>query len=127
MLPKIKKPSKTIYLDHAATTPLDPKVEAAMRPFLGDKYGNPSSLHQKGREAKLAVETSRKNIAQILNARSNEIVFTAGGTESVNLAIFGVARQHQLTTGKSGHIITSAIEHEAVLKSLDALKEEGWN
>src|SRR5437868_5142167 len=106
MFPKVKKSSKTIYLDHAATTPLDPKVKDAMRPFLSDKYGNPSSLHQKGREAKLAVEASRKNIAQILNARPNEIVFTAGGTESVNLAIFGVTRQHQLTTGKRGHIIS---------------------
>src|SRR5690349_17455893 len=107
MLPQVKRSSKTIYLDHAATTPLDTKVEAAMRPFLRDKYGNPSSLHGKGREAKLAVEQSRKTIADILNCRPNEIVFTAGGTESINLAVFG-------TAWKPAHVIISAIEHEAV-------------
>ena len=108
-----------IYLDHAATTPLDPMVKKAMEPFWNQKFGNPSSLYKQGREAKLAVEESRKTIADLIGARPQEIIFTAGGTESINLAIFGVAKQYQKV-----HVITTKIEHHAVLRSCEAL--QGW-
>jgi cysteine desulfurase len=127
MFPKSNK--KTIYLDYASTTPVDPKVIKAMVPFLGKSFGNPSNLYNKGREAKLAVDESRKKIAEIIGARPNEIVFTAGGTESCNLAIFGVARrltpikQFDL---KAPHIIVSTIEHQAVLAPVIKLIGEGF-
>jgi cysteine desulfurase len=121
MFPQIKPSKKLIYLDHAATTPLDPIVQKAMAPFWHEKFGNPSSLYKQGIEAKRAVEDSRKKIADLLGARPNEIIFTAGGTESVNLAIFGVARQN-----KHGHIVTSKIEHHAVLKCCEALAEPSF-
>ncbi len=120
MLPKIT-PKKTIYLDHAATTPVDPEVKAAMEPFFNDKFGNPSSLYKKGREANDAVEKSRAVVADLIGARPSEIIFTAGGTESVNLAIFGVARLHKKT-----HLITSATEHHCVINSFAALAGEGY-
>ncbi len=126
MLPNIPKSKKTIYLDHAATTYLDPRVKAAMEPFLDEIYGNPSSLHHKGQEAARAINESRQIVADVLGARPREIIFTAGGTESVNLAIFGVARQLALDTKKKGHIISLAIEHHSVLRSIEALEEEGW-
>jgi cysteine desulfurase len=126
MLPKIKPAKKTIYLDHAATTYLDKRVEKAMRPFWYKRYGNPSSLYKKGREAAEAVTEARSSIAKILSARPSEIIFAAGGTESVNLAIFGVARSYELAHKKKGHLVASKIEHYAVLNSLAALKEEGW-
>ena len=86
--------NKTIYLDYAATTPLALEVKKAMEPFWIEKYGNPSSLYEKGREGKQAIEQSRQIIAQVINARPKEIIFTAGGTESINLAIFGAARMN---------------------------------
>jgi cysteine desulfurase len=127
MLPQIKPSKKLIYLDHAATTPLDPSVEKAMAPFWRTSYGNPSSLYKEGREGLAAVSEARQTVAKILGAQPKEIIFTAGGTESVNLAIFGVARAYELAHKKKGHIIASAIEHHAVLHSLDALEEEGWD
>ncbi len=126
MLPKVKPSKKTIYLDYAATTYIDPQVKRAMEPFWSENYGNPSSLYKKGQEAASAVNTARKTIAGILGARPGEIIFTAGGTESINLAIFGVAREFELKNKRKGHIITSAIEHHAVLRSVEALQEEGW-
>jgi cysteine desulfurase len=126
MLPETAKLKKLIYLDYAAATPLDPRVLEAMEPFLGEKFGNPSSLYQKGREAKAAIDDARKNIANIVGARPQEIIFTGGGTESCNLAIFGVAKNHQPTKKYRPHIIVSAIEHHAVLKSVQALKGEGY-
>lgn len=126
MLPQIKPSEKSIYLDHAATTYLDPRVKEAMEPFWDDYYGNPSSLYKKGREALNATSTARKTIAEILNCKPDEIVFTAGGSESINLAILGAARQWRLHNPTGGHIISSAIEHHAVLHSLDALKQEGF-
>lgn len=125
MFPRIKAPTKTIYLDCAATTQLDPRVKKAMQPFFGELYGNPSSIHKKGIEAKQVLEESRQKIAKIINARPEEIVFTAGGTESVNLAIFGVARYYHQKLKQAPHLITTAIEHDSVLKSFQALKEEG--
>jgi cysteine desulfurase len=116
------KKVKTIYLDYAATTPLDLVVKKAMELFLAGKFGNPSSLYQKGREAKAALEESRRLIANVISARPKEIIFTAGGTESVNLAIFGVARNYKSTH----HLIASAIEHHCVLNSFKALEGEGY-
>jgi len=121
MFPKVKKPKKEIYLDHAAATPLDPQVRKAMDPFLAENFGNPSSLYNLGKKSGRAVNEARELIANIVCARPQEIIFTAGGTESTNLAIFGVAR----TQGK-GHIITSAIEHHAVLNPVKALEKEGF-
>jgi cysteine desulfurase len=126
MLPQIKPAKKLIYLDHAATTPLDPAVEKAMAPFWRKFYGNPSSLYKEGREGATAVAEARQTVAGVLGCLPKEIIFTAGGTESVNLAIFGVARQYELAHKKKGHLIASAIEHHAVLHSLEALKQEGW-
>lgn len=130
MLPNIKPSKEVIYLDHAATTPLDPKVRKAMEPFWDDFYGNPSSLYGKGREADFAIKNARSVIAGLIGAKPDEIIFTAGGTESINLAIFGVARSNPLVS-KDGqtnkpHLITSAIEHHAVLHSYEALAREGY-
>ena len=122
MLPTIKRPKKNIYLDYAATTPLDPMVKKAMAPFFSKKFGNPSSLYEKGREAKEAIEQSRKTIANLIGARPAEIIFTAGGTESVNLAIFGVARNYS----PRHHLLSSKIEHHCVINSFKALAGEGY-
>ncbi len=113
--------AKFIYLDHAAATPLDPKVLKAMLPYFNKQYGNPSSLHTLGMKAHQAVENSRKTIAQILNSQPEEIIFTSGGTESINLAIKGLAFQK-----KKGHIITSQIEHAAVLETCKYLETQGF-
>ena len=120
---------KLIYLDHAATTPLSLEVKAAMEPFWSENFGNPSSIYQAGIKAKEAIGQARGKIAKILGAQSSEIVFTAGGTESANLAILGLSRDLApiLSKGKKpGHIITTKIEHPAVLNSVLALKEEGF-
>lgn len=115
-----------VYLDNASATELAKPVFSAMKPFLTSKQGNPSSLHKKGLEAKLAINEARSEVARILECSPKEVIFTSGGTESINLAIFGVARQYTIETKKVGHIITSKIEHEAVLESVKALSEEGW-
>ncbi|TSC66287.1 MAG: cysteine desulfurase [Candidatus Doudnabacteria bacterium Gr01-1014_77] len=119
------KKGKLIYLDHAATTPLNEEVVRAMQPYLYKKFGNASSIYELGMQAKFDIDTARKTIADILEARESEIVFTAGGTESVNLALFGVVRQVISSGIKKPHIIVSAIEHHAVLESAKALKDEG--
>lgn len=121
MLPKPKK-IQTIYLDHAAATPLDKKVFLAMKPYFTDIYGNPSSLHTQGRKAAKVLEESRQRIAQSLGARAQEIIFASSGTESDNLAVYGMMRAH-MSHGK--HIITTAIEHDAVLKPIEDLKNHG--
>jgi cysteine desulfurase len=110
-----------IYLDHAAATPLDQKVLKVMQPFLDKTYGNPSSIHSMGKKAKQALEKARADVAKILHAQSKEITFTCGGTESINLAIKGVAFQKG-----SGHIITSAVEHPAVLETCKFLQTKGF-
>jgi cysteine desulfurase len=116
--------SRVIYLDHAATTPLDPRVLAAMQPYFSDVYGNPSSFHSVGLEAKKAVTQARKTIATFLHGHEEEILFTSGGTESDNLAVIGVPRAaRKVLATKLGpdakpHVITSAIEHPAVLEPL---------
>ena len=114
---------KRIYMDHAATTPLAPEVLEAMIPYFSERYGNPSSLHSFGREAREAVDDARTEVAALLNAEPSEIYFTSGGTESDNLAIKGIARKN---TKKGRHIITSSIEHPAVLEVCKALTREGF-
>jgi cysteine desulfurase len=112
------------YLDHNATTPVDPAVLDAMLPCFSSDFGNASSIHTFGQRARAAVETAREQVAALLNARPQEIVFTSGGTESDNHAIFGVAQA--LSPGRPGsHIITTTIEHEAVLNACQALEKQG--
>ncbi len=114
---------KTIYLDHAATTPVDPLVVETMMPYYVDQYGNASSLHRLGRAAHEALEKSRETVARVINARSEEIVFTGSGTEADNLAVKGVARRYR---GRRNRVITSSIEHHAVLETCEHLKGEGF-
>lgn len=117
--------SRLIYLDYAATTPLDPRVLAAMMPFLTDMSGNASSIHQVGRAALQALDDAREQVALVLGCQPKEIVFTGGGSESINLAIKGVAMALR-DQGKT-HLISSTIEHHAVLHALDYLVEyEGF-
>ena len=116
--------SRTIYFDYNATTPLDPAVREAMLPFLDAVWGNPSSVHHMGRQARALLDDARDRAARVLGARPSEIIFTSGGTESNNLAIFGTAR---LLKPKGRHLITSAIEHHAVLHCCEYLaKQEGF-
>jgi cysteine desulfurase len=110
-----------IYFDHSATTPLDPRVLTAMGPFLGGAFGNPSSLHQEGRVAREAVETARAQVASLIGAEPDEIIFTASGTEADNLALIGAVR----ASGRPGHVVTSSIEHAAVLETCRFLAESG--
>jgi cysteine desulfurase len=115
---------RTIYFDYNATTPLDPEVREAMLPFLGEVWGNPSSIHQVGRRARAFLDEARDRAARVLGCKPSEVIFTSGGTESNNLAIFGAAR---LLKPKGRHIITSAIEHHAVLHCVEYLaKKEGF-
>jgi len=119
---------KRIYLDHNATTAVEPAVLEAMLPFFAGEFGNASSIHTFGQRARAGVETAREQVAGLLNARAQEIVFTSGGTESDNHAIFGVvaAVSQSLTArGPAPHIVTSAIEHEAVLNACQALEKQG--
>jgi cysteine desulfurase len=109
-----------VYLDNAATTPLDKEVFEAMTPYLLDHFGNPSSHHQHGREAKNAIETCRATIAHLLNAQPEEIIFTSGGTEADNIAIFSAVKSSGIR-----HVITTAFEHHAVLHTLTALQNSG--
>ncbi|MEW6009445.1 MAG: cysteine desulfurase NifS [Candidatus Omnitrophota bacterium] len=115
---------KRIYLDYAATTPTDPKVSQAMEPYLFERFGNPSSLHSYGQEAKEAVEEARNTLAQFLGAKSDEIIFTSGGTESDNFALFGLT---SALKKKGNHIIISNIEHHAVLEPAKVLEKEGFS
>lgn len=112
-----------VYLDHSATTPVDTAVMEAMLPYFSRLYGNPSSIHRFGREAHIALEDARATIAGMINARESEIFFVSGGTEADNLAIQGVA-YHQRRRGN--HIITTGVEHPAVLNTCKALEKEGF-
>ena len=119
----MKEPGRKIYADNNATTPVDPRVKEAIIPHLEDKYGNPSSLHEKGKEAREAVEKARSRVASMLNARDEEIVFTSCATESNNFAIKGTAFARK-DVGK--HIITTEVEHDCVLNSCKWLEERGF-
>src|SRR6476661_1637264 len=114
---------RRIYLDNAATTPVDPRVIEAMMPYLTGKFGNASSIHFFGQEAKAAVDRARHQVASLINARPNEIVFTSGGTEANNLAIRGLVEANE---AHGRHIVTSAIEHSAVLNVCQDLETRGF-
>jgi len=109
---------RRVYLDNNATTPVLPEILAAMQPYFGEHFGNASSIHHHGQETRAAVERARESVAALLGCRSSEIVFTSGGTEGDNLAIFGIA-------GPGQHVITSTIEHHAVLNSCKHLEASG--
>jgi cysteine desulfurase len=114
---------RVIYLDHAATTPTDPEVVQAMLPYFTDRFGSASTLYSIGKDSKAAVEEAREKIAALINARPEEIYFTSGGTESDNWAITGAAFANQ---SKGNHIITSKIEHHAVLETCHFLEKHGF-
>ena len=111
----------SVYFDHAATTPVDPRVLEQMLPFFCERYGNPSEIHRLGREARAAVEQARAQVAAGLGAGETEIVFTSGGTEADNLALIGYLQRFE-----PGHFIISAIEHPAVMEAARALNRLGW-
>jgi cysteine desulfurase len=112
-----------IYLDHAATTPIRPEVLEAMQPFFGPRFGNPSSIHRWGREARVALDEARERLARCLGAHADEICFTSGGTESDNLAVLGAWRARR-NEGRNA-IVTTPIEHKAVLAAVHQAGEEG--
>src|SRR6201998_2316848 len=107
-----------VYLDNNATTPVLPEILEAMRPYFGEHFGNASSIHHHGQETRAAVEGARESVAALMNCRTSEVVFTSGGTEADNLAIFGLA-------GAGDHVITSTVEHHAVLNACKHLESEG--
>ena len=115
--------SRRIYLDHSATTPVDPRVAAAMARALTENYGNPSSVHGFGQQARAAVDRARREVAALIGAKPNEIVFTSGGTEANNLAVRGLC---EAAADHGRHIVTSAIEHPSVRGVCDALEKSGW-
>ena len=114
-----------LYFDHNATTPLATDVLEAMLPFLTDNYGNPSSIHSFGQQARADLEQARAEVARLLNCRANEVVFTSGGTEADNLAVLGGVRAARARNGGRKHVLTSRIEHHAVLNACQALEKEG--
>ena len=111
-----------IYLDYNSTTPVDPRVLVAMMPYLAENYGNANSIHSAGQRARAAVDAERQSVADLLRAKPSEIVFTCGGTESDNLAIFGIVHP---CDGPRKHVVTTAIEHHAVLNAAQALEKQG--
>ncbi len=113
-----------IYMDANATTPLLPQVVEAMQPFWIEQFGNPSSIHQSGQQARAAVDRAREQVASLLHCRPTEIVFTSGGTESDNLALFGILQPHLDAVSKP-HLITTTIEHHAVLHAAESLEKRG--
>jgi cysteine desulfurase len=120
----------TIYLDHAATTPLDPDVLAAMLPYFTERYGNPSSIYRLGQESRAAIDQARSSCARVLGCDPGEIIFTSGAAESDNLALRGVAWGARLAHADNGakpHVVTTTIEHHAVLHSAQALEREGFS
>lgn len=114
---------KKVYLDYSATTPVKEDVLKEMIPYFTEKFGNPSSLYDTGLESKEAVDTARERVAKLINADPKEVFFTAGGTESDNWALFGVADKYK---EKGNHIITSRIEHHAILHSCEFLEKQGF-
>jgi len=123
MFPELNEPKRYIYLDHAATTPVREEVFEAMKPFFTEDFHNPSGIYEKALGVRRVLDAARKTVAGLLNTQAESIIFTSGGTESCNMAIFGIARKHA-QNGK--HIITSAIEHHAVLHAMEKLEKEGF-
>ena len=113
----------TFYFDNAATTKIKPEVLKEMMPYLTEEYGNPSSLYGIGRNAKKAIDNSRNKVAELINCDKNEIYFTSCGTESDNTAIKGIANKYK---EKGNHIITTKIEHHAILESCKELEKQGF-
>src|SRR6476469_5080234 len=116
-------PDRTIYLDHSATTPVDQRVAETLARSLAENFGNPSSVHGFGQRARAAVDRARREVAALINARPNEIVFTSGGTEANNLAIRGIC---EASAAHGKHIVTSTIEHPSVRGVCDAVEQRGW-
>ena len=114
---------RRIYLDHAATTPTDPRVVEAMLPYLTDVWGNPSSIYFEAREARKGLDAARRSVAEVLGCRPQEVIFTSGGSESDNLALRAVAYGARR---RGNHIITTAVEHHAVLHEAERLEQEGF-
>src|SRR6267154_987989 len=114
---------RKVYLDHSATTPVDRRVVEAMLPYLTEKFGNASSVHLFGQEARAAADRARRQVARLIGARANEIIFTSGGTEANNPAIRGVC---ELAAAHGRHIITSSIEHPSVRGAIESLEKRGW-
>ena len=112
-----------IYFDHSATTPLDPRVVAAMLPFYGAGFGNPSSIHSTGQDAKEAIDIGRRQVADLFHASPDEIIFTASGTEADNMALIGIAMQYK---PQDCHLITSVFEHPAILETCKYLEKLGY-
>lgn len=119
----IRRTMREVYLDYASATPLDPRVWAVMASYWKENFSNPSSLHKPGLKARRALEEARAAIAGLLNARPQEIIFTSGSTEADNLAILGVFKAQEQ---KIGHLITTQIEHPAILETCEHLEKEGW-
>jgi cysteine desulfurase len=118
------RPVQTIYMDHAATTPLSPDALSAMQPFFAERFGNASSIYSLGQDARQAVDQARQRCAAVLNARPSEIVFTSGGTESDNAALMGAAIALR---ERGNHIVTTRIEHHAVLNAAELLEKLGFD
>ena len=112
-----------VYLDYNATTPVDPAVRDAMLPFLGENFGNAGSVHSAGQRAHAAVDAARESVAALIGAKPAEIVFTSGGTEADNMAVLGVVRARASEAAR--HVVTTAIEHPAVLAACAQLEREG--
>ena len=119
----VKQDRRVVYLDHAGTTPLNPKAWEAMAPCFLESFGNPSSVHSVGQAAKASLDSSREQVARVLDCRPSEVVFTSGGTESDNAAVYGAVWALQ---GTGNHIITSSIEHHAVLHACQYLETRGF-
>ncbi|HEY2960815.1 MAG TPA: cysteine desulfurase family protein [Pyrinomonadaceae bacterium] len=116
-------PDRRIYLDHSATTPVDPRVAQAMLRTITEVFGNPSSVHGFGQQARAAVDRARREVAALINAKPNEIIFTSGGTEANNLAIRGVC---EVSAAQGRHLVTSSIEHPSVRSVCSGLEQRGW-
>ena len=116
---------KRIYLDHAATTPLDPRVSKAMRDFELEFYGNPNSMHREGQAARAKIDMARESIAKFINAKPQEIIFTSGATEANNLAIQGVVSHHIQQFNMKPHVITTKLEHQSVYNTVKELNRQG--
>src|SRR6266545_6918010 len=114
---------KRVYLDHSATTPIDPRVLAAMMPYLTEYYGNASSVHLFGQQTRAAIDKARRQVAMLVGARANEIVFTSGGTEANNLAVRGIC---EAAEAHGHHVITSSIEHPSVRGPIEHFEKKGW-
>jgi len=126
-LSRNKSDNNIIYLDHAASTPVLQEIIDEMIPYLGNLYGNPSSIHTYGIKSKIAIQVARKKIAALIGSKPTEIYFTSGGTEADNLALKGICNSIKSSNNRKNHIITSSIEHDAILESCQKLEKDGFD